>query len=248
MKRNVQMGKIYVVGIGPGAVDMMTIQARRALEESDVIAGYRAYTELVKGSFPDKEYYENGMGGELERCEKCLLLAEEGKCVALVCSGDAGVYGMASPLLELAEKKGYEDIEVIPGVTAALSGAAVLGAPFGGDFCTISLSDLMTPWEVIEKRLRSAAEGDFCMAIYNPSSRGRADHLRRACNILMEKLSPETPCGYVRNIGREGCESKVCTLSELAEEKTDMFVTVFIGNSQTREIFGKLVTPRGYKL
>lgn len=242
------MGMIYVVGIGPGDADMMTIQARKALEKSDVIAGYRAYTELVKGTFPDKEYYENGMGGELERCEKCIDLAEEGKMVALVCSGDAGVYGMASPLLELAEKRGFEDIEVIPGVTAALSGAAVLGAPFGGDFCTISLSDLMTPWEVIEKRVRAAAEGDFCMAIYNPSSRGRAEHLKRACNILMENLSPDTPCGYVRNIGRDGCESKVCTLSELAEEKTDMFVTVFIGNSQTRKISGRLVTPRGYKL
>ena len=242
------MGKVYVVGIGPGDAGMMTVQARKVLEDSDVIAGYRGYTQLVKDSFPDKEYYENGMGGELERCEKCLLLAEDGKRVSLVCSGDAGVYGMASPLMELAEKREFRDTEVIPGVTAALSGAAVLGAPLGGDFCTISLSDLMTPWEVIEKRLRAAAEGDFCIAIYNPSSRGRADHLKRACRILMEKLSPDTPCGFVRNIGREGCDSAVCTLLELAEKETDMFVTVFIGNSQTRERNGKLVTPRGYKL
>ncbi|WP_029320295.1 precorrin-3B C(17)-methyltransferase [Butyrivibrio sp. AE3004] len=242
------MGKIFVVGIGPGDGKMMTIMARDALECSDIIVGYKAYTELVKGDYPDKAFYENGMRGEIERCEKCVEFANEGKVVSLICSGDAGVYGMASPLFEVAEKAGFTDIEVVPGVTAALSGGAFLGAPLSHDFCVISLSDLLTPWEIIENRLRCAALGDFCIAIYNPASKKRADYLQKACEILMEKLSPDTPCGYVRNIGREGYSKKVCTLEELYREQVDMFVTVFIGNSRTRIIEGKLVTPRGYKL
>lgn len=242
------MGKIYVVGIGPGDNNMMTVQAAKALENSDIIVGYITYINLVKDYYPDKEYFENGMRGEIERCEKCVELAKEGKNVALICSGDAGVYGMASPLLEVADKEGFTDVEVIPGITAALSGAAVLGAPLSHDFCIISLSDLLTPWEMIEKRLLSAAEGDFCIAIYNPASRKRSDYLARACEILMQKLPKDTPCGYVRNIGRDGCEKKVCTLEELSREAVDMFVTAFVGNSQTKIIDGRLVTPRGYSL
>ncbi|MBR4758582.1 MAG: precorrin-3B C(17)-methyltransferase [Lachnospiraceae bacterium] len=242
------MGKIYVVGIGPGDAEMMTAQAKKALDESDIIAGYKTYIALVRELYPDKEYYENGMRGEIERCEKCVEFAEAGKTVALVCSGDAGVYGMASPLLEVAEREGFSDISIIPGVTAALSGAAELGAPLSTDFCVISLSDLLTPWDVIEKRLLGAAKGDFCMAIYNPASKGRADYLKKACEILLQELSGDTPCGYVRNIGREGCEKKVCTLSQLADAQVDMFVTVFIGNSQTKIVNGKLITPRGYKV
>lgn len=242
------MGKIYVVGIGPGNMEMMTVRAREALDESDIIAGYRTYTDLVREYLPDKEYFENGMRGEIERCEKCVELAKKGQTVALICSGDAGVYGMASPLLEIAERENFTDVEVIPGITAALSGAALLGAPLSHDFCVISLSDLLTPWEVIEKRLRSAAEGDFCMVIYNPASKKRADYLRRACEILMETLPGSTCCGYVRNIGRDGCEKEVCTLRELSEKDADMFVTVFIGNSRTRISEGRLVTPRGYQL
>ncbi|MCR5404143.1 MAG: precorrin-3B C(17)-methyltransferase, partial [Butyrivibrio sp.] len=206
------MGKIYVVGIGPGDEKMMTAQAREVLEGCDVIAGYITYINLVKQYFPQKEFYENGMRGELERCEKCIELAVKGKTVALICSGDAGVYGMASPLYEIAGREGFQDIEVVPGITAALSGAALLGAPLSHDFCVISLSDLLTPWEVIEKRLRSAAAGDFCIAIYNPASRKRGDYLQRACEILMENLPGSTACGYVRNIGRDGCEQKVCML------------------------------------
>ncbi|MBR6316714.1 MAG: precorrin-3B C(17)-methyltransferase [Lachnospiraceae bacterium] len=242
------MGTIFVVGIGPGDADMMTAQARCALEACDVIAGYKTYIGLVRDLYPEKEFYENGMRGEIERCEKCVEMAQSGKNVALICSGDAGVYGMASPLLEIAEREGFTDVTVIPGVTAALSGGAFLGAPLSTDFCVISLSDLLTPWEVIEKRLLGAAKGDFCMAIYNPASKGRADHLRKACSILLGELDGNTPCGYVRNIGREGCEKKVCTLSQLADEQVDMFVTVFIGNSQTKIINGKLITPRGYEL
>ena len=242
------MGKIYVVGIGPGKSDMMTVQAKEALNSSDVIVGYKTYIDLVRDEYSEKEFYENGMRGEIERCEKCVDYAKEGKTVALICSGDAGVYGMASPLLEVAEREGFSDVEIIPGVTAALGGAAVLGAPLSHDFCVISLSDLLTPWEMIERRLRAAADGDFCIAIYNPSSKKRADYLKRACDILKDKLPKETACGFVRNIGRDGCENKVCTLEELSQENVDMFVTVFIGNSQTKISAGKLITPRGYTL
>ena len=242
------MGKIYVVGIGPGKSDMMTVQAKEALNSSDVIVGYKTYIDLVRDEYSEKEFYENGMRGEIERCEKCVTYAKEGKTVALICSGDAGVYGMASPLLEVAEREGFSDVEIISGVTAALGGAAVLGAPLSHDFCVISLSDLLTPWEMIERRLRAAADGDFCIAIYNPSSKKRADYLKRACDILMDKLPKETACGFVRNIGRDGCENKVCTLQELSQENVDMFVTVFIGNSQTKISAGKLITPRGYTL
>ena len=242
------MGKIYVVGIGPGKSDMMTVQAKEALNSSDVIVGYKTYIDLVRDEYSEKEFYENGMRGEILRCEKCVTYAKEGKTVALICSGDAGVYGMASPLLEVAEREGFSDVEIIPGVTAALGGAAVLGAPLSHDFCVISLSDLLTPWEMIERRLRAAADGDFCIAIYNPSSKKRADYLKRACDILMDKLPKETACGFVRNIGRDGCENKVCTLEELSQENVDMFVTVFIGNSQTKISAGKLITPRGYTL
>jgi precorrin-3B C17-methyltransferase len=242
------MGKIAVVGIGPGNSDMMTLQAKKVLEDSDIIVGYKAYTELVRDEYAHKEFYENGMRGEVERCQKCVELARDGKNVALICSGDAGVYGMASLVMELAEKENFTDIEVVPGVTAALSGAACLGAPLSHDFCIISLSDLLTPWEVIEKRLNSAAEGDFCIAIYNPSSHKRVDHLKKACEILMRKLPGDTACGYVRNIGRAACTQKVCTLSELVEEQVDMFTTVFVGNSKTKILDGKLVTPRGYNI
>ena len=241
-------GKIYVTGIGPGDFVSMTVRGREALEASDVIVGYRAYVDIVRSYYPGKEFYENGMRGETERCEKCVEYAKQGKTVALICSGDAGVYGMASPLLEIALREGFEDVEIIPGVTAALSGAAELGAPLSDDFCVISLSDLLTPWELIEKRLLSAAEGEFCIALYNPSSKKRAGHLKKACGILMSYLPGDTACGYVRNIGREGFEKKICTLKELQDENADMFSTVFIGNSKTLIADGKLITPRGYKL
>ena len=240
------MGRIYVTGIGPGDIKMMTIKAHEILERCDVIVGYKTYTQLIKEYFPDKEYYENGMRGETERCERSLEFARAGKTVALICSGDAGVYGMASPMLEIAGREGFTDVEIVPGVTAALSGAAELGAVLANDFCVISLSDLLTPWEMIEKRLKCAAEADLCIAIYNPASHGRAGHLKKACEILMEIIPGDRACGYVRNIGREGCEKKVCTLRELADETVDMTVTVFVGNSQTRIVEGRLVTPRGY--
>jgi precorrin-3B C17-methyltransferase len=185
------------------------------------------------------------MRREEERCRMAIEAAQT-ENVAMVCSGDPGVYGMASLCMELAQEYPPIELEVIPGVTAATGGAAVLGAPLTHDFAVISLSDLMTPMEKIEARLDAAARGDFVLCIYNPSSRKRSDYFRRACDILLQSKSPETPCGYVRNIGRDGEEGHILTLKELRETQVDMFTTVFVGNSQTTVIDGRLVTPRGY--
>ena len=243
MKRNL----VYVVGLGPGNPQFLTAQAKTALENADVLCGYTVYIDLIRSFYPEKEVHATGMIKEIDRCRWALETAQSGKTVALVCSGDAGVYGMASPILELAPNYPSVEIEIIPGLTAALSGGAVLGAPLAHDFCVISLSDRLTPWEMIEKRLACAAMGDFTTAIYNPSSKKRADYLAKACDITLKYKSPETVCGYVRNIGRIGMESGVMTLAELRDFKADMFTTVFIGNSETKNINGKMVTPRGYK-
>ena len=240
------LNKLYVVGIGPGAPEDMTLRARSALEDAQVIAGYGVYVDLVKPMFPEKEYLTTAMRKESERCRMAIEAACEGKTVAMISSGDAGVYGMAGLIYELSQGRNLQ-IEVVPGVTAALSGAAVLGAPLTHDFAVISLSDLLTPWEKIERRLEMAAAADFCIAIYNPSSIRRADHLRRACEILLRHASPETVCGAVRNIGREGERTELMTLSEMKDYAADMFTTIFIGNSQTRVIDGRMVTPRGYR-
>lgn len=240
------MAKLYVVGIGPGGADGMTYEARAALERSELICGYTAYVELVAPLFPDKQTHATPMLREIERCRFALAEAQRGRTVALVCSGDAGVYGMAAPVLELLPEYEGAEVEIVAGVTAALSGAALLGAPLGHDFCVISLSDLLTPWAVIENRLRRAAEGDFAIALYNPSSKRRADRLRRACDVLLETRGGNTPCGVVRMIARAGEEKRLTTLAELRETAVDMFTTVFVGSSATRVIGGYLVTPRGY--
>ena len=240
------MNKLYVIGIGPGAEDQMTRKALDILAEVDVIAGYGVYVELVKPLFPDKEYLVTPMRKEVDRCRMAIDAAKEGRTVAMISSGDAGVYGMAGLCLELAADTDVE-VEVVPGVTAALSGGAVLGAPLTHDFAVISLSDLLTPWDKIEKRLELAGEADLSIALYNPSSHRRSDYLQKACDILMRHVKPETVCGVVRNIGREGESFTVMTLKELREYKADMFTTVFIGNSQTMEINGRMVTPRGYR-
>lgn len=239
--------KIYVVGIGAGDADGMTAQARKTLEDIDVIVGYTVYTELVKGLFPDKEYFVSGMKQEKERCAAAVEMAAQGKSVAVVCSGDAGIYGMASLVYEIA--KDYDDVEVcvIAGVSAMLSGGALVGAPLGHDFAVISLSDLLTPWEAIEKRLECAAMADFAICLYNPSSKKRADYLKNACNIIMRYRDTKTVCAAAENIGRTGEEYSVMTLDELREYKADMFTTIFIGNSTTKNIKGKMITPRGYK-
>ena len=241
------MGNVTVVGIGPGNYENMTIAADRALAACDVIVGYPVYVELVRGRYPEKACVSTPMTQEAKRCRMALELAQEGKRVALVCSGDSGIYGMAALVYELRGESTQPEITVVPGLTAACSGAAVLGAPLTHDFAVISLSDRLTPWEKIEKRLLCAAEADLSIAIYYPASHGRPEHLRRACEILLEQKSPDTICGIERNIGREECSSKVLTLSELRDTPVDMFCTVFIGSSSTRNINGKMVTPRGYK-
>ncbi len=241
------MGKIFVVGIGPGDREHMTREAEHAIEESDLIVGYTTYVELLRGMYPEKEFLQTGMKQERERCELCLQQAREGKIVSLICSGDAGVYGMASLMLEVAGNACTIPIRIVSGVTAALSGAALLGAPIGNDFCTISLSDYLTPWPVIKKRLLSAAEGDFVIVLYNPSSKNRPDHLKKALNELQKVIGNDRPCGLVRNIGRDGESAWIGSFEELYDQETDMFTTVFIGNSFTRVIDHKLVTLRGYE-
>ena len=240
------MKKLWIIGLGPGGGEDLTGKARKALAESDVIVGYTVYIDLIRAEFGHKELLTTPMRKEQERCEMALALADTGKTVAMVCSGDPGVYGMAGLCYELSPKWPEVELSVLPGITAACGGAAVLGAPLMHDFCLISLSDLMTPWEKIEKRLRAAAEADFVLCIYNPSSHKRKDYLARACAILLEAKSPDTPCGYVREIGRDGEAATVLTLGQLRDAQVDMFTTVFVGNSQTKVIGGKLVTPRGY--
>ena len=240
------MKKLWIIGLGPGGGEDLTGKARKALAESDVIVGYTVYIDLIRAEFGHKELLTTPMRKEQERCEMALALADTGKTVAMVSSGDPGVYGMAGLCYELSDQWPEVELSVIPGITAACGGAAVLGAPLMHDFCLISLSDLMTPWEKIEKRLRAAAEADFVLCIYNPSSHKRKDYLARACAILLEAKSPDTPCGYVREIGRDGEAATVLPLGQLKDAQVDMFTTVFVGNSQTKVINGKLVTPRGY--
>lgn len=242
------MKKLYVAGIGPGDARNMTAACREAIEDCDVMVGYSKYVELVAPLFPDKRTLDTPMTREVERCRMALELACRGETVAMICSGDAGVYGMAGLICELAAEYEPVEIEVVAGVTAALAGAAVLGAPLTHDFAVISLSDLLTPWEVIERRLEHAAAADFCLALYNPSSRSRHDYLEKACAILRRHKPAQTVCGLVRNIGRAGQSDAILTLEELSQTSVDMFTTVFIGSSQTRVIGGRMVTPRGYRL
>ena len=240
-------GKVSVVGIGPGNYENMTVKAVRTLEECDVIAGYTVYCDLVRPFFPDKEYISTPMMGEEKRVKLAYDKAAEGKKVALVCSGDAGVYGMAGLCYEEAVNCDFVDTEVIPGVTAAISGAALLGAPLIHDFCLISMSDRLTPMELIEKRLRAAASADMGIVIYNPESKGRKGYLAHACEILSEFIPDDRVCGIAGNIGRDGEYCKVMTLGELKNAKADMFSTVFIGNSSTKNITEHMVTLRGYR-
>ncbi len=241
------MGNIYVVGLGPGNELYMTFEAADALNRSDIIIGYTAYIDLIREKYENKELLTTGMRREIERCDLCIQKALEGHTVSLVCSGDAGVYGMASLLLTRAEKHPDLEIKIVAGVTAALSGSALLGAPIAHDFCVISLSDLLTDPAVINNRLRCAAMADFVIAIYNPSSKTRPKHLQNACEILREYIENTRPCGIVRNIGRSEEMSQICTFGDLFNAQTDMFTTVFIGNKATRIVGGRLVTPRGYE-
>ncbi len=240
--------KIFIVGMGPGREESMTLEAINALEQAEVIVGYTVYLDLLGERFREKTLLSTPMKKEKERCLLCFEEAAKGRRTALICSGDAGIYGMAALMYELGEKYPQIELQVIPGVTAASSGAAVLGAPLNHDFCTISLSDLLTPWDKIEKRLIAAARGDFAIAIYNPSSHKRKDYLKRACDILLRYIEDDRACGYAENIGRNGSRSVVCTLRELRDTSVNMFTTVFIGSSGTRLINGRLITKRGYKI
>ena len=241
------MNKLYVIGIGPGEYEQMTLKAIHAMEKSEVIIGYTVYVDLVKEHFPGKEFMTTPMKKEVDRCVMAFEEAKKGKVVSMICSGDAGVYGMSGLMYEVGVNYPEVELEIIPGVTAATGGAALLGAPLIHDFCLISLSDLLTPWEKIEARLLAAAQADFVVCLYNPSSKKRSDYLEKACDLMMQYKSPETVCGIVSYIGRDGEHYEVMDLKTLRDTKVDMFTTVWVGNSQTKEINGKMVTPRGYR-
>ncbi len=241
------MNKLYVIGIGPGEYEQMTLKAIHAMEKSEVIIGYTVYVDLVKEHFAGKEFMTTPMKKEVDRCVMAFEEAKKGKRVSMICSGDAGVYGMSGLMYEVGVNYPEVELEIIPGVTAATGGAAVLGAPLIHDFCLISLSDLLTPWEKIEARLLAAAQADFVVCLYNPSSKKRSDYLQKACDLMMQYKSPETVCGIVSYIGRDGEHYEVMDLKTLRDTKVDMFTTVWVGNSQTKEINGKMVTPRGYR-
>ena len=241
------MGKLYITGIGPGGAEYITPEARAALNAAETLCGYPVYIDLIAPLYPGKRVLTTPMTREAERCRMALEAAQHADA-ALICGGDAGVYGLAGLALELApEYPGAEPV-VIPGLTAALACAARLGAPLGHDFCVISLSDLLTPWETIEKRLDRAAEADFVLCLYNPASKRRKDYLRRACEIVLRHRDAETVCGLARNIGRDGETSRILTLRELRDTEADMFTTVFVGASSTKIVAGRMVTPRGYRL
>lgn len=239
--------KIWVLGIGPGGLEEMTVRAKKALASCQVVVGYKTYIEQIKPLLEGKEIMSSSMRQEVERCKMALESASSGKETAIISGGDAGVYGMAGLALELAAGYPGVSVEIVPGVTAATAAAAVLGAPIGHDFAVVSLSDLLTSWETIATRLEYAAKGDFVICLYNPGSKQRREHLRRACDILLRHKDKETPCGYVRGIGRPEQEKSLCTLKELRDRAVDMSTTVIVGNSQTRIIDGGLVTPRGYQ-
>lgn len=240
-------GKIYVIGIGPGSLDHLTGQALRAITCSEVIVGYRLYIELVRDCIGNQQVVTSGMMQEEKRAREVIELAREGKTVALISSGDAGVYGMAGLIYELIEQSLLDiEVEVIPGITAVLAAAAELGAPLMQDFAVISLSDLMTPWETIRRRIHAAGEGDFVVGIYNPRSAKRQRQLVEAQEILLQYRSPSTPVGIIWNGTRPSQRKLVTTLLRIPFAEVDMFATLIIGNSETYESRGRIITPRGY--
>jgi len=242
------MGKIIVAGIGPGSKEDITPAVLEAVREADVIVGYKYYFQFIESYVkPGCECIDTGMKKERERAEQAFLLAEKDKTVIVISSGDAGIYGMAPLIYEMRQERQSDiEVETLPGISAFQKAASLLGAPIGHDFCIISLSDLMTPWEVIERRIKSAATGDFVTAIYNPKSHGRYWQLYRLVELFLQERSAETPVGYVRQAGREEQETKVTTLGAFDPEDVDMFTVVLIGNSQTYIADGKMITPRGY--
>lgn len=241
------MKKIYVIGIGPGGVEHFTSKTLKALEESEVIVGYKPYLEYVKDYIEGKEIYSNGMRGEIDRVKKSIEFADSGKTTAIISTGDAGVYGMASPVLEELKDQNDIEVEIIPGVSSFLSAAAELGAPLTHDFAVISLSDLLTDYNLIMKRAELAAEGDFVIAILNPKSKTRKDHLEDAITRISKFRSPNTPIGIVKNSGRPHTEIKITTISEIDYNDVDMLTLLIVGNSTTYVKDNKMITPRGYR-
>jgi precorrin-3B C17-methyltransferase len=239
------MAKLYVVGIGPGGAEHVTFKAREALEQCQVVVGYTFYTDLIQELVQDKTIISTGMTGEIERCKQAIEKVRQGFDTCIVSTGDPGLYGMAGPILELADNV---EVEVIPGLTAAFCAAAEVGAPIMHDCCTISLSDLLTPWEVIEKRLEYAAQADFVITLYNPKSKGRPQHLKRAVGILLRHKAENTPVAIVRNAGRAENNRGLTTLATLDYNCVDMKTVVIIGNSQTYLKNGRMITPRGYQI
>ncbi len=241
---------LVAVSLGPGDESLLPPAARAALERAEVVVGYKGYMELVSSSLLEgKEVFSTGMMGEVERVNRAVDFAQEGRDTAVVCSGDAGIYAMAGLILETLEARGLLDkvgFEVVPGVPAFNAAAALLGAPLMHDFASVSLSDLLTPWETIEKRLRLASEADFVLAVYNPRSKRRSDHLRRALDIVARVRSPETPVGLVKRAYRPDQEIFVTTLGDFDSELVDMQSILIIGNSTTRMAGERMLTPRGY--
>ncbi|MFT8314575.1 MAG: precorrin-3B C(17)-methyltransferase [Clostridium sp.] len=238
------MGKLYVVGIGPGGLQHMTIRAREVIEESEIIVGYTKYIDLIKPLIKDKEIFSTGMMKEEERCREALRLSKD-KAVSIISTGDAGIYGMAGLVLEMRKD---EQVEVIPGVTASSAAASVLGAPIMHDSCNISLSDLMTPYELIKKRVEMAAQGDFVITLYNPKSKGRQHYLKESIEIIKRYRKGHTPVAIVKNALREGQKQQLFTLDSFDDSDADMLSVVIIGNSQSFVRNGIFITPRGYKL
>lgn len=240
-------GKIYVVGIGPGNMEDISVRAYKVLKNVDVIAGYITYIDLVKNEFKEKEFYVSGMKKEIDRCVKVLELAKEGKTVALISSGDAGIYGMAGIMIEVALGSGI-DVEIVPGITSSVAGASIVGAPLMHDQAVISLSDLLTDWDVITKRIDRASEGDFVISLYNPKSKGRTEQIVEAREIMLRHKAPTTPVALLRHVGREDQNYTLTNLEEMLNHEIDMFTVVIVGNSKTYIKEGKMITPRGYHL
>ena len=240
-------GKIYVVGIGPGNKDNMTFRAYKVIENADIIIGHKTYIALAEKIFPDKKMVKSAMKKEIERCEETLKLAEEGNVMALISSGDAGVYGMAGIMLEVAGESDIE-VEIVPGITSANASASLVGAPIMHDHVSISLSNLLTDWELIKKRIALASEGDFVISLYNPKSNGRPELINEAASIMLQYKNKNTPAAIVRNTGRSGENYDITTLEKMLDFEINMFTTVIIGNSKTFVKNGKMITPRGYKV
>ena len=243
------MGKIIIAGLGPGNEGDMTLAVREALQSADVVVGYQYYFQFIKPYVrEDCECVDTGMKKERQRAEQAFELAEQGKTVVVISSGDAGIYGMTPLIYEMQRHHAATDVEVssLPGISAFQKAASLLGAPIGHDLCIISLSDLMTPWEVIERRIKAAAIGDFVTAVYNPKSHGRYWQLYRLQELFLQERSAETPVGYVRQAGRDDEEIKITTLGAFDPEDVDMFTVVLIGNSQSYIADGHIITPRGY--